>query len=154
MTTSVPALCRLLALSLRENVLPHLSDPFARGQLAAALYALASMEAKAGWSYEVLEQWADAREAAVAEANKSISEAGLAPPLFEPFRGTQQDKRIEAADDAICNLFDWLEMRRQPGEPTSKLASIERQLLLRAHEAAQTEKRLVPSSMMRELSGN
>ena len=36
MINSVPALCRAVGASLRENVLPHLSDPYARGQLAAA----------------------------------------------------------------------------------------------------------------------
>jgi hypothetical protein len=154
MINSIPALCRVLGASLRENVLPHLSDPYARGQLAAALYALANMESKATWSHELLASLADAREAALGEANTSILALGSSPPTFAPVDATRQEKRLEALDDAICVLFDWLEVQRSASENSTDFSLIERQLLRRVHDIAQQEKRLVPPSMMLELSGD
>jgi hypothetical protein len=150
---SVASLCRALSASLRADVLPHLHDGYARGQLAAAIYALHNLESQASWSEEELAQRADRSEAALAQARLGLERLGLPPRAAQLPVASSAAARRDAADAAICVLFDWLAERRAAGEMSAAMQAIERQLLDQAAEIVRHEKRLVPPSMMRELSG-
>ena len=154
MNNSVAALCRALSASLRDDVMPKVDDAFARGQLAAAMYVLNNLERQAAWSPTVLSRHIAQAETAITETRTAISALGLLPPPSLPvIRDAELQIHRDAANTEICELFDWFADKATTGASTPALREIEKDLLERIAQTVLEEKRLVPPSMMREMSG-
>ncbi|VTU45520.1 hypothetical protein SRS16P2_00189 (plasmid) [Variovorax sp. SRS16] len=156
MINSVGALCRALNTSLRHEVLPKLEDSFARGQLAAVMYVLNNLERQAAWSQELLGRHANDAESAIAQVRSACAALALTPPAAAPqaVRDSNNEARRDAANAEICALLDWFSGLEMEGAMTPELRALRARLLDSAVQAVQEEKRLVPPSMMREMSGD
>ena len=162
MNNSVPALCRALIRSLGEEVLPHVADPFARGQLAAAIYVLSNFERAAAWSSLDIERETQRAREAAAEARARMAELGIAVPrgalLQTPLvvDGATHDN-VEAARNAanadLCALFDVLADRAKGGHLTAEQRAVEAELLTQAATRVQEEKRRDAPSLMKQMRG-
>lgn len=153
MINSVAALCRSLRTALEQEVLPQVADAHARGQLAAALYALANVERQADWSALLAGEVADIGEHAIEDVSAALGPLGIAPPDPKAWRHLVGRDRRLAIDRALCSLFDGLEAARDRPDFHPAIAAIERRLLERVREMARHEARRVAPSMMKELSG-
>jgi hypothetical protein len=153
MINSVAAICSAVRTSLAEQVLPQVQDAYARGQLAAAIYALANLERQAGWSHAVQEALKKESESGIDEAYAALEALGESPPARAQAHSGRPEELRAASDETACALFDWLELRTRTAQDPQPFDRIARQLLQRATQVSIQEKRMVAPSMMQELSG-
>lgn len=74
MDNSPSRLIELVIASLSEQVLPHLADDFARGQLFGVLFTLRSLARKADWSADYQEARLSSVETATAELSSALGQ--------------------------------------------------------------------------------
>jgi hypothetical protein len=153
---SVPALCRMLSKALQSDVLPHLEDTFARGQLFAVIYVLNNLERQADWSSEQLATDVEQTQSAVRVAKQALVASGTPigelPSATQPADSTLKARR-DAANLEMCALLGWF--ASQAGSSTARphLAQIESILIEHAAKIVDEQRRRVAPSMMKEMSG-
>jgi hypothetical protein len=153
---SVPALCRMLSKALRNDVLPHLEDTFARGQLFAVIYVLNNLERQADWSSAQLASDVERTQSAVRDAKKALLASAI--PLAELpstalATGTTLQARCDAANSDMCALLGWFAGQADSGAARLNLEQIESTLIERATQIVDEQRRRVAPSMMKEMSG-
>jgi hypothetical protein len=153
---SVPALCRMLSKSLQNDVLPHLGDQFARGQLFAVVYVLNNLERQADWSSAQLAGDIEQIEGAVHAAKRALVDSGITAaelPPCTPLDGATLNERSDAANLEMCGLFDWFADQADSSAGQAQRKQIESALLERAAAVVDGQRRRVAASMMKEMSG-
>jgi hypothetical protein len=111
---SLPRLLDGMIATLREAILPHLQDDFARGQAFGIIYMLKSIERRAAWSNEFLGEQLQA----LADLGSEL--AAVAPDLPRPqnvaapnlSRAAELEARRDEGDARVCELIDWLAAHR------------------------------------------
>jgi hypothetical protein len=111
---SLPRLLDGMIATLREAILPHLQDDFARGQAFGIIYMLKSIERRAAWSNEFLSEQLQA----LADLGSEL--AAIAPDLPRPQivaasnlpRAADLEARRDEGDARVCELIDWLAAHR------------------------------------------
>lgn len=127
MNNSFQRLIEGMVNTLRNEVIPHTEGEFARGQAYGVIYMLNSIGLRSNWSSEYLRPQLVALETMNAELLPFL--AGLdAPALPDLQQATdsvaQLQQILEAGNQYICDLLDWLESRRT-SLPIEKHTAIE-----------------------------
>ncbi|GIU93475.1 MAG: hypothetical protein KatS3mg011_2381 [Acidimicrobiia bacterium] len=106
-----------LAASLREAVLPHLTDPYARSQVGAAIEILANLATRVEWRRDLV-------EGLVELVGEALAAAGLEPPAVSPDLAETHRRFLVALAQAAAN--------GDPDEPIKQalLAHLEGELRL------------------------
>ena len=157
MNNSLPRLIDGMVAALKKEIIPHLDGDFARGQAYGVIYMLNSVKLRASWSNDFLVERLRALEEASRALAALASELPDAPlpdiraPIDLP-KVSELEGRVEAGDERLCELIDWLAARRPslPADATRRAdAAIEKYL------ARQTKHELSTSAkpMFVEMSG-
>jgi hypothetical protein len=153
---SVPALCRMLSKALRNDVLPHVEDTFARGQLFAIIYVINNLERQADWSSEQLTLDIERTHTAVRVAKEALLAIGT-PEAELPRPTLTGDStlkaRLDAANLEMCALLGWFASQAASGAARPHLEQIESTLIEQAGQIGDEQRRRVAPSMMKEISG-
>jgi hypothetical protein len=113
MNNSLPRLIDGMVSTLRQEVIPHITGDFARGQAFGVIYMLNSLRLRTDWSRAfVLDQISAQVE--FANVLKTLVVDTTAPPLPQG-PSTEMDLRAlealrTANDAAICDWIDWKAM--------------------------------------------
>jgi hypothetical protein len=129
MNNSLPRLIGGVVATLREAILPHVHDDFARGQVFGIIYMLKSIERRVAWSNEFLCEQLQA----LADFDSEL--AAIAPDLPRPLntaaanlpRAADLETHRDEGDARVCELIDWLAAHR-PALEGATLARIEEAL--------------------------
>jgi hypothetical protein len=162
MNNSVQALCGAVIRSLKDEVLPCVADPYARGQLAAALYVLGNFERAAGWRPDEIQDETARTKAAVDVAADGLRALGIPAAAAAPSTGNSvagvgaprsAEEERNSVNAEVCALFDCLDGLQRHGQVTPAIRAIEDALLDRVIESVQEEKRRIAPSMMKQMTG-
>lgn len=119
MNNSLNRLIDGMVATLRQEVIPHVSGEFARGQAFGVIYMLNSIRLRADWSAGFMaEQLAAQQELAkqlVALDVDAELRPALAPVPQVDMRALEQQRNDN--DRKVCDLLDWLEAQRATLDP-------------------------------------
>jgi len=117
MNNSLPRLIDGMVATLRNEVIPHIEDDFARGQAFGVIYMLNSLKLRASWSNEFLVEQLRALEEASRDLAAVGAEipAGLVLGVHAPDQApasTELEAMRNQGDERISALIDWLAAHR------------------------------------------
>ena len=99
-----------MAATLRNEVIPQVSDEFARGQAFGVIYMLNSVALRSNWSPEFVGEQI-AAQVALSESLEPLlanTDAPDSPQAAAVVLGTQALEAVRDANEArICALIDW-----------------------------------------------
>ena len=148
--------CAGVLATLETEVLPHLTDEVARGQLFSALYVLSEMLLGLGASPDQMQTASGRQDALFAHVASLAQGVGLQPPLPQagpvaPPRDQAEAQRLhEAGGRIICGLLDWC-WTADRTDPA--VQEIHRLLRSEMRHRIEDERRLTPRPMFEQITG-
>ena len=162
MNNSFERLVEGMCTTLRAEVLPRMSDEYARSQVYGVINALNTFKLRAGWSAAFLIQQVQAQRAALAAAQAVAVAAGAAgaPPMPElpalPGPALDPVAGLLASRDAGNQaLGEWLAWLATPGHGLGVAAAqgLEQTLLAALRAELSIELKHSPRPLFAEMSG-
>lgn len=170
MNNSFERLVEGMCTTLRAEVLPRISDEYARSQVYGVINALNTFKLRAGWSAAFLIQQVQAQRSALAEAQALAAGATGAPPVPELtpelLAGRYAGPSADPCTDPIATLLaardagnqalgEWLAWLATPGHGLAKEVAhgLEQTLLAALRAELSIELKFSPRPLFAEMSG-
>jgi len=115
MRESLPRLLDTMAFAIDRQLLPHLTDDFARTQAYGLIYMLRCLRAQASWSMEFLTEQVEAADIVTTVFRDLLAQYDFSPPLaaLDGDWRSASAARLEAVrDEAVRSLdeaYGWLQ---------------------------------------------
>lgn len=155
MTTTFERECAGIIATLKVEVLPHLSDELARGQLFSAIYVLSEMALKLEASVGHIRLAIERQDLLFTKVAALAEAAGLQPPASPdrpdtPPHGDGAAFLVrEAGERRICTLLDWC--WTAPADPA--IRTIHGLLRDEMRHRIEEELKLTPRPMFNQITG-
>jgi len=156
MNNSIGRLLDGISTTLREDVIPRIEDPYARGQAVGVIDLLNNLRPRVDWAREPLQTQLQGLHEGVRSVERTLQGAAATPPAYPvaaiPPAGPSTEDLLELRariEDHIARLFQWLDERRDAGEAVDAAEAVLRRAV---HDDLEREMKLVSKPLFAEIA--
>lgn len=106
MNNSLERLVEGIIATLRTDVIPNVSDDYARGQAIGVIDLLNNIAPRLEWEHAPLLRALDARRAAIVDVSRLLAKTAAPPPAVEASSSRELLAERDRLDGEICELIE------------------------------------------------